>query len=238
MTKYNFDQVVDREHSCSAKYDERVKHFGTDQVIPMWIADMDFPTAPAVIDAMVRRAQEGICGYAARPASYFQAVCDWQLRRNGWHVDPACCSYALGVIPAIGSMIQYMTQPGDRILIQSPVYGDFFDIIHDNQREIVENRMIPNGDGTWSVDWADFEEKIRTVKMFLLCSPHNPLGIVWQRHELEKNGVSGQGKRRYSHLRRDPLRPDFQWQAPHPRRLPLPGGRRLCHYLHLCLQNL
>ena len=186
MTKYNFDQVVDREHSCSAKYDERVKHFGTDQVIPMWIADMDFPTAPAVIDAMVRRAQEGICGYAARPASYFQAVCGWQLRRNGWHVDPACCSYALGVIPAIGSMIQYMTQPGDRILIQSPVYGDFFDIIHDNQREIVENRMIPNGDGTWSVDWADFEEKIRTVKMFLLCSPHNPLGIVWQRHELEK----------------------------------------------------
>ena len=186
MTKYDFDRVVDREGTFAAKYDERVKNFGTDQVIPLWIADMDFPTAPPIIEALTKRAQEGIWGYTSRPASYFEAICDWQERRNGWKIDPACCSHALGVIPAIGSMIQYMTAPGDRILIQSPVYGDFFDIIHDNSREVVENKMIANGDGTWRIDWADFEEKIKTVKMFLLCNPHNPLGIVWQREELEK----------------------------------------------------
>ena len=186
MMKYDFDRVVNREGTFAAKYDERVKNFGTDQVIPMWIADMDFPTAPPIIEALTKRAQEGIWGYTSRPDSYLQAVCDWQKRRNGWTIDPACCSHALGVIPAIGSMIQYMTAPGDRILIQSPVYGDFFDIIHDNDRVVVENKMLPNGDGTWSVDWADFEKKIKTVKMFLLCSPHNPLGIVWEREELEK----------------------------------------------------
>ena len=186
MATYDFDRIVNREHSAAAKYDERVKVFGTDQVIPLWIADMEFPTVPAVIDAVIKRAQEGIYGYASRPASYFEAVCAWQERRNGWKIDPACCAYALGVIPAIGSMIQYMTEPGDPILIQSPVYGDFFDIINDNGRVVVENKINANDDGTWSIDWADFEEKIKTVKMFLLCNPQNPLGFVWQRQELER----------------------------------------------------
>ena len=186
MMTFDFDRIVDREHTAAAKYDERIKNFGTDKVIPLWIADMDFPTAPPVIEALIRRAQEGIWGYTSRPDSYFEAVCSWQERRNGWTIDPACCSYALGVIPAIGSMIQYMTDPGDRILIQSPVYGDFFDIIQDNGRVVVENKMTPNSDGTWSVDWSDFAEKIQDVKMFLLCNPHNPLGIVWERADLER----------------------------------------------------
>lgn len=183
---YDFDKVVSREQNFSAKYDERMRVFGRDDVLPLWIADMDFVTAQPIVDALTKRAQEGIWGYTARPASYFEAICDWQRRRNNWTIDPACCSHAVGVIPAIGSMIQYMTVPGDRVLVQSPVYGDFFDITQDNGRVIVENQMIPNADGTWSIDWADFEEKIKTAKMFLLCNPHNPLGIVWSREDLER----------------------------------------------------
>ena len=183
--RYDFDRIVDRTGTFAAKYDERVKRFGTEDVIPLWIADMDFPTAQPIIDALTRRAQEGIWGYTSRPDSYFEAICAWQQRRNGWTIDPACCSYALGVIPSIGSMVQYMTQPGDRVLVQSPVYGDFFDITADNGRVVVENRLVQGEDGAWHMDRADFLEKIKTVKMFLLCSPHNPLGFVWSREDLE-----------------------------------------------------
>ena len=131
---YDFDRVVDRSATAAAKYDERVKNFGREDVIPLWIADMDFVTAQPIVDALTARAREGIWGYTSRPASYFEAICDWQARRNHWRPDPACCSHALGVIPAIGSMIQYMTEKGDGVLIQSPVYGDFFDIVRDNGR--------------------------------------------------------------------------------------------------------
>lgn len=182
---YDFDRVVDRSTTFAAKYDERMKNFGRDDVIPLWIADMDFVTAQPIVDALTARAQEGIWGYTSRPDSYFEAICDWQARRNHWHPDPACCSHALGVIPAIGSMIQYMTEKGDGILIQPPVYGDFFDIVRDNERRVVENRFIEDGNGKWHVDFADFEEKLKEVRMFLLCNPHNPLGRVWSREELE-----------------------------------------------------
>ena len=182
---YDFDRVVDRSATFAAKYDERRKNFGRDDVIPLWIADMDFVTAQPIVDALTARAQEGIWGYTSRPDSYFEAICDWQARRNHWRPDPACCSHALGVIPAIGSMIQYMTKEGDGVLIQPPVYGDFFDIVRDNGRRVVENRFVEDGDGKWHVDFADFEEKLKEVKMFLLCNPHNPLGRVWSREELE-----------------------------------------------------
>ena len=183
---YDFDKVIDRSGTNAAKYDERPRVFGRGDVIPLWIADMDFPAPQPVVDALTRRAQEGIWGYTSRPDSYFAAICDWQRRRNGWEIDPAKCSHALGVIPAIGAMIQYMTQPGDRILVQSPVYGDFFDIVRDNGRVVVENPLVEEGSGVWRIDFADFAEKIQTVKMFLLCSPHNPLGITWSREDLER----------------------------------------------------
>ena len=181
---YHFDQVVNRENTYAAKYDERMKNFGREDVIPLWIADMDFVTAQPIVDALTRRAKEGIWGYTSRPDSYFEAICDWQERRNGWRPDPACCSYALGVIPAIGSMIQYMTKPGDKVLIQSPVYGDFYDITRDNNREIVECPFREEGD-SWVMDFTLFEEKVKDCAMFLLCNPHNPLGRVWTRQELE-----------------------------------------------------
>lgn len=108
--KYNFDEPVDRSKNRSAKYDERVKNFGTDDVIPLWIADMDFKTAQPIIDACKKKAEEGIWGYTSRPDSYFKAYADWQLRRNGWALDTNLCSWCLGVVPALAAIIKLFTK--------------------------------------------------------------------------------------------------------------------------------
>ena len=118
--KYNFDEPVDRSQNRSAKYDERVKNFGTDDVIPLWIADMDFKTAQPIIDACKKKAEEGIWGYTSRPDSYFKAYADWQERRNGWKFDPSLCSWSLGVVPALAGIIKLFTQKGEKVLIQPP----------------------------------------------------------------------------------------------------------------------
>jgi len=183
---YDFDKVYDRRGTLSLKYDACGRIFGRDDVLPLWVADMDFPTAQPIIDAVQRRAAEGIWGYAEQPSSYFEAVCDWQRRRNNWHISPDQCSIALGVVQAIASLIQIYTNPNDGILLVSPVYSCFFEIIAANERRVVESRMHEREDGRWQIDFADFEEKLKDVKMFILCSPHNPLGIVWTRDELEQ----------------------------------------------------
>lgn len=182
--QYDFDRVVSRAKNFSAKYDERVKNFGTDQVIPLWIADMDFPTAQPIIDAAVRRAQEGIWGYTSRPKSYFEAVCAWQQRRHSWSPDPALCSHALGVVPALAALVRLFTEPDEKVLIQPPVYGEFAEVTEFQGRELVRNPLIETAPGKWVVDWADLERKLQEAKLFLFCSPHNPLGIVWSREDL------------------------------------------------------
>ncbi|MGN0373090.1 MAG: MalY/PatB family protein [Enterocloster sp.] len=183
--KYNFDEVIDRSRNRSAKYDERKKKFGTQDVIPLWVADMDFRTAEPVIEALKRRAEEGIWGYTSRPDSYFEAVCGWQKRRNGWEIDKSLISFSLGVVPALSSMVNVFTEPGDKVLIQTPVYSEFYDVTESWGREVIENHMVEK-DGKWTVDFEDFEKKAGEAKMFFLCSPHNPLGIVWTREELTK----------------------------------------------------
>lgn len=183
--QYDFDQVVDRSKNLSAKYDERVKKFGTDDVIPLWIADMDFRTAQPVIDALKARAEEGIWGYTARPASYFEAVKNWQKRRNGWDTDTALMSFSPGVVQTLSVMIRLYTPQNGNVLIQTPVYGEFYDMTELAGRHVIENQLVEQ-DGTWTVDWADFEEKLRSADIFLLCNPHNPLGIVWTEEELHR----------------------------------------------------
>ena len=183
--QYDFDQVVDRSKNLSAKYDERVKKFGTDDVIPLWIADMDFRTAQPVIDALRARAEEGIWGYTARPASYFEAVKNWQKRRNGWDTDTALMSFSPGVVQTLSVMIRLYTPQNGNVLIQPPVYGEFYDMTELAGRHVIENQLVEQ-DGTWTVDWADFEEKLRSADIFLLCNPHNPLGIVWTEEELRR----------------------------------------------------
>ena len=183
--QYDFDQVVDRSKNLSAKYDERVKKFGTDDVIPLWIADMDFRTCQPVIDALTARAQEGIWGYTARPDSYFQAIRSWQKRRHGWEIDQSLMSWSLGVVQTISAMVKLFTPEGGSVLIQTPVYSEFYDMAEAWGRKVLENRFVEK-DGKWTVDWADFEEKLQGADLFLLCNPHNPLGIVWTPEELRR----------------------------------------------------
>ena len=185
--KYNFDEVIDRSGNRAAKYDERRKNFGTDDVIPLWIADMDFRTAQPIIDACKAKAEEGIWGYTSRPDSYFEAYASWQKRRNGWSIDTSLCSWSLGVVPALAALIKLFTGPNDKVLIQPPVYPEFYEVTEMVGRRVAENNMVQTENG-WEVDFEDFERKAKDplVKMFILCSPHNPLGKVWAREELER----------------------------------------------------
>lgn len=183
--KYNFDEVIDRSTNRSAKYDERKKKFGTQDVIPLWIADMDFRTAQPIIDALKKKAEEGIFGYTSRPDSYYEALCGWKKRHNGWDIDKSMISFNLGVVPALSSMVNVFTEPNDKVLILTPVYSEFYDVTESWGREVIECQMVEK-DGCWSLDFADFEEKAKKAKLFFLCSPHNPLGIVWSREELVK----------------------------------------------------
>ena len=183
--KYDFDRVVNREGTFAAKYDERVKNFGTDQVIPMWIADMDFPTAPPIIEALTKRAQEGIWGYTSRPASYFEAVQEWEVKRNNWKPDIAMMSWSLGVVPALSSIVKVFSKDGDKILIQTPVYSEFYDVVEAWDRTVVENKLVEKN-GSWHIDFDDFEAKAKECSIFLLCNPHNPLGIVWDPADLRR----------------------------------------------------
>ena len=183
--KYDFDQVIDRTGNRASKYDERVKKFGTDQVIPLWVADMDFKTAQPIIDACEKKAREGIWGYTSRPDSYFEAVKGWEKRRNGWDVDTSLMSWSLGVVPALSAIVKVFSKTGDKVMIQTPVYSEFYDVVEAWDRQVVENRLVEEN-GAWHIDFEDFEEKAKDVKIFLLCSPHNPLGIVWTEEELRK----------------------------------------------------
>jgi len=183
--KYNFDEVIDRSNNRSSKYDEREMKFGTADVIPLWVADMDFRTAQPIIDACVKRAQEGIWGYTSRPASYFEAVQAWEEKYYGWSPDTKLMSWGLGVVQAMAALMKIYSMPGDKVLIQTPVYSEFYDIPEAIGRIIVENQLVEK-DGTWSVDFDDFTKKAKECKVFLLCNPHNPLGKVWNPEDLRK----------------------------------------------------
>lgn len=183
--KYNFDEVIDRSQNRSSKYDERVKKFGTADVIPLWVADMDFKTAQPIIDACVKKAEEGIWGYTSRPDSYFEAVQQWEETYYGWKPDTALMSWCLGVVQTMAALMKLYTMPGDKILIQTPVYSEFYDIPEAIGRVVVENQLVEEN-GSWHIDFEDFEEKTKECKIFLLCNPHNPLGIVWNPEELSR----------------------------------------------------
>lgn len=185
--KYNFDEIIDRKNNHSVKYNELAR-FGTDDVIPMWIADMDFKTAEPVIKALREKVEHGIFGYVYRPDEYFESFINWQKKRFGWNVKKELLSFSIGVVPALGALIRQFSEKGDKILIQPPVYSEFYDINTDNERIVLENKFIEEN-GEFSVDFFDFEEKLKQKpKLFILCNPHNPLGRVWTVEELKKMG--------------------------------------------------
>ena len=148
---------------------------------------MDFQTAQPIIDACKKKAEEGIWGYTSRPDSYFKAYADWQKRRNGWTLDTDLCSWCLGVVPALAVIIKLFTDKEDKVLIQPPVFPEFFEITENTGRTLVQNNFLEH-DGVWEVDFEEFERLVKDpkVKLFILCNPHNPLGRVWTQEELAK----------------------------------------------------
>lgn len=178
---YDFDKIITRRGTNSYKWDE----LKDSDIIPMWVADMDFQTAPCIIEALQRRVEHGIFGYTLVPSSYYDAVIGWFNRRHQWQIDRSWILYTSGVVPALSAIIKALTQPKDKVLIQSPVYNCFFSSIKNNGCEAVESPLVYQKN-TYYVDWNDFEAKLSDplVKLFILCNPHNPAGRVWKREEL------------------------------------------------------
>lgn len=189
--KYDFDKVIDRTGTNSSKWDPDTLEtmFGEREAIPFWVADMDFKAADPIVDAVVKRAEHGIYGYSKRTDSYFQAIIDWTKRRFDWEIKREWIEFTPGVVPAVNYLIQGFTIPGDKVLIQQPVYYPFKNAIENNGRHMINNQLKFNGE-YYEIDFEDFEEKVKDpkVKMYILCSPHNPVSRLWTREELMRLG--------------------------------------------------
>ena len=185
--KYDFDQIIPRSRTNSLKYDFAKERGKPDGLLPMWVADMDFQTPPAVREALAAKAAHGIFGYSEPDKTYYDALADWFGTRHGWTVDPRMAVMTPGVVFAICTLIRCLTQRGDAVLIQEPVYYCFREGIRDNGRKVVVNELLFDG-RQYHIDFDDFERKIieNNVKLFVLCSPHNPVGRVWRKEELER----------------------------------------------------
>ena len=181
---YDFDEIVPRRHTNSYKWDS-----APEEVLPMWVADMDFRTAPPVTEALRRRVEHGIFGYTRVPDEYYRAVCAWFARRHAWPLRREWLLYTSGVVPAISAVIKALTAPGDKVLVQTPVYNCFFSSIRNNGCRLASSPLLYDGH-TYHVDFDDLERKASDpeVKLFLLCNPHNPAGRVWTREELLRMG--------------------------------------------------
>jgi len=183
--KYNFDEIVPRRGTNSYKWDSD----GDADVLPMWVADMDFRTAPSVVEALKRRVEHGIFGYVRVPDAYYEAITGWFAGRHGWQIEKEWIIYTTGVVPALSAVIKALTTPGDKVIVQTPVYNCFFSSIRNNGCEVVANPLIYMN-GTYQIDFIDLERKAAdpSVKVLLLCNPHNPAGRVWTKQELTRLG--------------------------------------------------
>lgn len=182
--KYDFDEIIPRRGTNSYKWDS-----AQEDVLPMWVADMDFRTAPAVVEALRKRVEHGIFGYTKVPSAYYEAVTGWFAHRHGWQIWKDWIIYTSGVVPALSAVIKALTVPGDRVLVQTPVYNCFFSSIRNNGCEMVASPLTYLNE-TYRIDYDDLERKAADpkVKLFLLCNPHNPAGRVWTRRELTRIG--------------------------------------------------
>lgn len=181
--KFHFDELIDRRGTSCVKWDESPSA----DVIPMWVADMDFPVAPAIQEAIKKRAEHSIFGYTIVEEDYYEAVISWFLRRHQWTIQREEILYTTGVIPAMSCAIKALTMPGEKVLILSPDYNCFFSSIRNNGCEVSETILVKDG-VSFVVDWEDFEQRCADEKttVFLLCNPHNPTGRVWSKEELER----------------------------------------------------
>lgn len=183
-----FDQVIDRRDTCSIKWDGVLENFGGEALLPMWVADMDFRPPEAVVKAISDRAEHGVFGYEKMPSSFIPAVLEWLKTRHDWEVESSWLAHSPGVVPGLVVSILALTKPGDKVVIQPPVYPPFYSILEQNGRKVVENRLVQE-DGKYVMNLAELEEIFRSgVKTMLFCSPHNPVGRVWSKAELEALG--------------------------------------------------
>lgn len=184
--KYNFDEIIPRRNTNSVKWDEAAQ----DDIIPLWVADMDFRVLPQITEALRQRVDHGVFGYTHVPDSYYESVIRWFKDRHGLQgVKQSDIIYTSGVVPAISAIVRGLTLPGDKVLVQTPVYNCFFSSIR-NQGCLVEENHLVYKNNTYVVDWDDFERKCADsrVRIFLLCNPHNPAGRVWRKEELQRMG--------------------------------------------------
>jgi cystathionine beta-lyase len=182
---YDFDAVVNRRGTDSLKYDFARERGKPEGVLPLWVADMDFPAPQCVLDALVEKSRHGIFGYSETKNDYFDALYNWFASRFGWEIRPEWLVKTPGVVVAISAAIRALTNEGDAVLIQQPVYYPFTESVLVNNRKLIVNQLVYK-DGKYTIGFADFKERIKkeNVKLFILCSPHNPVGRVWTRDEL------------------------------------------------------
>lgn len=186
----NFDEVIDRRGSNCLKYDFAKKRGMPEDVLPLWVADMDFKTSSYVEDALVKRAKDAIFGYSEVESEYFESVAGWMKKHHAWSPEESWLIKTPGVVFALAMAVKAYTDAGDNVLIQQPVYYPFSEVITDNGRKIVSNDLYLGEDNKYHIDFEDFEKKIRDnrIKLFFLCNPHNPVGRVWTKEELIRLG--------------------------------------------------
>lgn len=182
----HFDEIINRRGTGSYKWDTPADN----DILPMWVADMDFRTAPCIIEALRHRVDHGIFGYTKVGDDYYDAILSWFSRRHNWNIERGDIIYTSGVVPAISAIIKALTQPGDKVLVQTPVYNCFFSSIRNNSCEILESPLSYHDDGSYTINFDNLEECASDprTKILLLCNPHNPAGRVWTRDELKRIG--------------------------------------------------
>ena len=232
MAQYDFDTVIDRKNTNSLKYDFAAERGKPADVLPLWVADMDFRAPEPVLDALHQAVEHGIFGYSDVKSDYYDAVSAWFSRRFGWQTRQEWLVKTPGVVFALAMAVRALTQPGDAVLIQPPVYYPFFSVIRDNDRVIVENQLVYQ-DGRYAIDFGDFEQKIveRQVKLFLLCSPHNPVGRVWTLEELRRIGEIC--RKHHVYVVSDEIHCDFAFEE-HPHHIFLTANPGLAEQTIIC----
>ncbi|GBC62803.1 cystathionine beta-lyase [Desulfonema ishimotonii] len=186
--KYDFDEIIERAGTGSVKYDLRTKIFGTEDVIPMWVADMDFRTPDFIADAVHKQMEDPVFGYTCRDDAFFNSVAGWVKKRHGWDIRKEWITFSPGVVSGLSLSILGLTAPGDRIIIQPPVYHPFYFIVTDSGRELVQNPLVPDN-GRYHMDFEHLRSVIDPdTRMMILSNPHNPGGTVWKEDELRQLG--------------------------------------------------
>ena len=184
---YNFDKIIDRENTNNVKYDLREAYFGKADVLPMWVADMDFETPDFIRNTIILRAEHPIYGYSFRAETYFKSIIEWVERRHHWKLEKDWILFSPGIVPALNMATLTYTKPGDGILVQPPVYFPFFSAVTNHKRKLLENQLAYK-DGKYTIDFDDFERKAKDARMFFLSNPHNPVSRLWTDEELRKMG--------------------------------------------------